>query len=37
LDRLKGFPGQSSRQRGTGFQPVYQSTFPSQAGGLCHI
>ena len=37
FDRLNGFPGQSSRQRGTGFQPVYQSTFPSQAGGLCHI
>jgi hypothetical protein len=37
LDRLKGFIGQSSRQRGTGFQPVYQSTFPSQARGLCHI
>ena len=35
-DRLKGFIGQSSRQRGTGFQPVYQSTFPSQARGLCH-
>jgi len=28
LDRLKGFIGQSSRQRSTGFQPVYQSTFP---------
>ena len=37
FDSLKGFPGQSSRQRGTGFQPVYQSTFPSQARGLCHI
>ena len=24
LDRLESFPGQSSRQRGTGFQPVYQ-------------
>ena len=34
--RLKGFIGQSSRQRGTGFQPVYQSIFPSQARGLCH-
>ena len=36
FDRLKGFVGQSSRQRGTGFQPVYQLTFSSQARGLCH-
>jgi hypothetical protein len=36
LDRLKGFPAQSSQQRGTGFQPVYQPTLPSQARGLCH-
>ena len=37
LARLKGFNGQSSRQRGTGFQPGYQSAFPSQARGPCHI
>jgi hypothetical protein len=37
LVKLESFSGQSSRQRGTGFLPVYQSTFPSQARGLCHI
>ena len=37
LVKLESFSGQSSRQRGTGFQPVYQSTFPSPARGLCHI
>ena len=37
LTRLKGFVAQSSRQRGTGFQPVYPLTLSSQARGLCHI